>query len=349
MEGQLGPYRSLRTTAETNRNGRLELSFVPEGAENEFLATAIPVDAAHLTLVRELQIGGDPVYDSEPESLSPRRRSNAAFVSEVANLNWPIVPDDAPLLPGVRHRITFGLVDQDVAFTQGTLDVELLLRSDADPTTGTLAIDVVMYGALNDDAEIVAATDDAIEVWEAIYEDVGIHLDVSRRTLTGAPLPPPTDASAGDQWRTLAEEGPDGTIHLVLSPDDVPGVPGVVGVAGDIPGSLVPGPRSGIRLLPERVCGVDGVCDDADVQAYGELMAHEVGHYLGLFHPAEDSWDRWDAHTDTAECTTRQACEAALGTNIMFPYVVCRGADCPSQAELTPQQVASMHAYTGVD
>jgi hypothetical protein len=349
IEGHLGSYRSLETVAETDRQGRLTLDIVPDEGENALLATAVPDDPRRLTLVQSFAIDGEVVYDSEAETPSDRRRTNAGFASETATLNWPITPDDLALAPGRRHVLELGLVDADLAYVQGMLDVQILLGTDPDLAEGTLVVDLVTYGVLADDATLTAATDAAVEVWKAIYADIGIALDIRPRVLTGEPLGPPTDPAMAEQWRALSASGPPDAVHLVLSPDDVAGPAGVVGVAGDIPGALVPSPRSGIRMLPERICGVDGACDPAEVQTYGELLAHEVGHYLGLFHPTEDTWDRWDAHTDTAECGSRTACEATLGTNVMFPYVVCRGADCPAQSDLTPQQVGSLHAYTGVD
>ncbi len=356
-ERRIGRFRSLQTVQETRNDGRLQLSFVPEAGENALIATATPLDD-RLTLVRELSIDGTVVYDSESETASDQRRTNAGFVSEVATINWPITPDDLPLVPGAEHTLVFGSVDAGLQYGRGELDVRILLASDSDPVAGVLPIDLVYYGAVADDPALVAATEAAIDVWIDLYADVGITLDITSREVDGPPLPPPTDPAAADQWTALAESdphsaiGPVGRVHLVLSPDDVPGsvgALGAIGVAGDIPGPLVPSPRSGIRMVPERICGTDGDCDALDVRTYGELMAHEVGHHLGLFHPTEDSWDRWDAHSDTAECTSRSACEASLGSNVMFPYVVCRQGDCPPQSDLTPQQIGSMHAYTGVD
>ena len=81
----------------------------------------------------------------------------------------------------------------------------------------------------------------------------------------------------------------------------------------------------------------------------GETMAHEAGHYLGLFHPVETSYALWDALDDTPECDDSAACAAALGTNLMFPYPVCAFSECEEQGLLTPKQVGVMHRYVGVD
>ena len=49
---------------------------------------------------------------------------------------------------------------------------------------------------------------------------------------------------------------------------------------------------------------------------FGETMAHEIGHYMGLYHPVEASYNYWDALEDTVECGTWNACETQLGQQL---------------------------------
>ena len=82
-------------------------------------------------------------------------------------------------------------------------------------------------------------------------------------------------------------------------------------------------------------------------------MAHEVGHYLGLFHPAElpvgGVVKSWDALDDTTECLTGSECDAKLGTNLMYPTPLCDSTPCTPQAQVTPQQQGVVHRYVGVE
>jgi hypothetical protein len=95
--------------------------------------------------------------------------------------------------------------------------------------------------------------------------------------------------------------------------------------------------------------GPDGIFEDLDIETFGETLAHEVGHFLGLYHPVGQYFDQWDALEDTPQCTNRATCEAELGANVMFPYVVCAGdAACIRQEDLTEDQVGVLVRYAGV-
>jgi hypothetical protein len=65
--------------------------------------------------------------------------------------------------------------------------------------------------------------------------------------------------------------------------------------------------------------GGDGTFSDGDIALYGEVLAHEVGHFVGLCHPVERGYDYWDALDDTPECRSVSSCESILGMNLMFP------------------------------
>jgi hypothetical protein len=80
-------------------------------------------------------------------------------------------------------------------------------------------------------------------------------------------------------------------------------------------------------------------------------MAHEAGHYLGLFHPIELSNGQVvsvDPLTDTDECSTEVACVAnpSLFNNLMYP----NGDNGAGEAGLlTPQQRGVLNLQVLVD
>ena len=80
---------------------------------------------------------------------------------------------------------------------------------------------------------------------------------------------------------------------------------------------------------------------------FGELLAHEATHYLGVYHPVERALDRWDALDDTPACGSRRECEDALADNLMFPYPVCTMSSCVAAELLTDDQVGVALRYTG--
>ena len=79
----------------------------------------------------------------------------------------------------------------------------------------------------------------------------------------------------------------------------------------------------------------------------GETMAHEVGHFMGLFHPVEQTFDRWDACDDTPNCASAAECEGVLGNNLMYPAPVCDFTSCIEQDQLSDVQVEILQRYTG--
>ena len=118
-------------------------------------------------------------------------------------------------------------------------------------------------------------------------------------------------------------------------------------MAGAIPGTLTANTRSAVVVSWLASAGTDGVFQDTDITILGETMAHEVGHYMGLFHPVEQTWSTWDACDDTPDCTSESACISALGTNLMFPTPVCDFDGCIEQDQLSLVQEGIMHRYTG--
>ncbi len=97
----------------------------------------------------------------------------------------------------------------------------------------------------------------------------------------------------------------------------------ILGIAGGIPGPpAIQGTRhSGVALT------MMGFRDQPDV--LGQTMAHEGGHYLGLFHTSESGGSSHDPLPDTAQCTssndddfdgyvTTQECAGKGSDNFMF-------------------------------
>jgi len=86
---------------------------------------------------------------------------------------------------------------------------------------------------------------------------------------------------------------------------------GVIGIAGGIPGPKLNGsPVSGVM--------VDYDFDNA--AAVGQVTAHELGHYLGLYHTVEQGGGQWDIISDTLECPgsgTNSVCTTEGGGYLM--------------------------------
>ena len=157
----------------------------------------------------------------------------------------------------------------------------------------------------------------------------------------------PWPGTGDGEMEQAASEG-DGTQVIVIVGETIDGGLDYLGVSGNIPGTLVSTGRTGTVVSWLSNAGADAEFDPVEIQIYGETLAHEVGHYVGLFHPVETTYDLWDALDDTEKCAGDNQCETALGANLMFPWPVCDFSGCVSQDQLTPDQQGVMHRYTGV-
>ncbi|MBI4666242.1 MAG: hypothetical protein HY751_07530 [Nitrospinae bacterium] len=104
---------------------------------------------------------------------------------------------------------------------------------------------------------------------------------------------------------------------------------GILGMAGGIPGpQLIQGTaHSGVAV---NMMGGLTRMTEAHLLLQGATMAHELGHFLGLFHPTESDGAQFDPISDTPECpasqydsdhdgqVTAEECQQAGGDNLMF-------------------------------
>jgi len=195
------------------------------------------------------------------------------------------IPPDNPFGGGAPTP-----VDDDVFITVQAKVIEGGL-----PETGTLNLNLYFTGAQGWTASSVQNNADFTTMMDRVKE-IYTQVGVSLGNVTYSDIPAEfqviesLDGPDADLMRMFAEsEGSDPQNLNVFFVDELSGGPfggfGVIlGIAGGIPGPpLLPGtPRSGVAIAIKPVPNVPAEKDTT--------MAHEMGHFLGLFHTAEQSF-----------------------------------------------------------
>lgn len=259
-------------------------------------------------------------------------------------LNWPIREED-PQLDSGTWRVEFGVVDYDEFYLPDEpVDVTVKLKRDDDFQDGKVKVRVVYCAGLSNDSVVTQGVEDALARWDEIWAPYGLQLEAS---FADSDFDPDLAFPGYDpEHMDIAEEA-DGSEITILVGETIDGSTDYLGVAGSIPGTLTATSRAVVVVSWLANAGTDGAFDTEDIRLFGETLAHETGHYMGLFHPVEMDWSYWDALSDTPSCSNTTTCESELGPNLMFPYPVCSGASCLAQDDLTDDQQGVSHRYTG--
>ncbi len=312
------------------------------------------VDSFLITAVSDWWVALEALYDPDGNMVlywedwySADNYLTSAFFVEAGDseLNWPVREEDGPLTTGTWIA-AFSITDNDTYYVSDfPADVTIQLKDDSDFDDGIVRCRIVYASGVGDDPDATEGTEAAVERWKEIWEEQGLTLQVDYATGSiDADLPWPDGMS--DDISNESEDFWDSDVTVIIG-EEIDGSQDYYGVSGGIPGTLIAGPRSAVVLSWLANAGGDGSFDTEDIRLYGETLAHEVGHYMGLFHPVEDGWESWDALEDTPECTTTSSCENQLGDNLMFPYPVCDFTECVAADQMTNGQAGTGHRYTG--
>ncbi|MCA9491973.1 MAG: hypothetical protein KC621_18700 [Myxococcales bacterium] len=342
-----GDLRHLSGVLTSSKRGIARATIPVEATDRALLVTA-QTDAPGAVHVRSLTAPDHTeVFSSTEWNDSPYNKTNGGFLSTVATLNWPVSADDPGLEEG-DWEIELGVVDADNQYVAQDVAIDVLLKQDDSLDDGRVHVAVLFTDGAEDDSEARDAVDGAKQRWAEIYAAIGIEVVFEQDSAyDGSALEAP--ALAVEQaYATIASRTGVPHVNLVVS-EDIVDFADAYGIAGDIPGPLVPSTRSAVQVSLLDAAGIDGHFSDQDIRILGETMAHESGHFLGLFHPVEGDWQGWDVLDDTPECDSTRTCLDELGTNLMFPVTVCSGGTCIEQDDITADQGAVTQRYTGTE
>lgn len=299
--------------------------------------------------------GGELVLDWEDWYDSSFSLTECFFPTQYATtLNWPVRAEDGPLEPGT-WKATIATLDAVGYYTANqTVEIEILTRPEPNPARGSLRAVIAYAEDVRDEPGVEAAVEDAAAYWIELYASIGVALTVEYSDIAVDEDLPDTYEGLDEIGAFHAEHGTR-TILMVIG-EQIANDRWLYGEAGGIPGPFTGADHAAVFVSWLANAGPDADFDPEDVLLMGETMAHEVGHYVGLFHPVEfdesyTTGEYWDALDDTEDCSRLSSCESSLGGNLMFPYPLCTGgmSDCDRQDEITDNQGGVVQRYVGVE
>lgn len=336
----------------TDSNGSTSTSFsVPS------TATKFAVDAT----VEGRFIRFEQLQDSSGVNYLTPGGETITFASEfLADINNANVPS-RNLDPNINTSRTFSAIvtvarteNGGIPISEANVIFKVHSRTDGNFNSGTLRVNLFYVGDIGQSAVGKSAVAAGLLEFRRIYANAGIALAVSEFDISGSNvIPNPLNGSSFYQSAAATANSPSVNIFIA---GDVSGEENtILGIAGGLPAPAFPSTRSALVVSLLTGAGMDGNFDTVELRLLGESMAHESGHYLGLFHPVEltsGSVDGVDPLTDTPTCSTKNECvnNDSLAGNVMFTQpVLDPSGDYVPQNLLTSQQSAVLNRNIAVD
>ena len=201
--------------------------------------------------------------------------------------------------------------------------VYLGLRTGSTPSSTTISIQPYITGTTWSASDISAA----LTVMSNIYSTNGITLTI-KDTITISESQYSTISSSFSNSTTsaLISQGSTDTVNLFFVDDQLAGESAAYGVSGGLPGptGIASSWNGVLNFLTAHATGTT-----LNTQLLGETAAHEMGHWLGLYHTSESTGTSFDPLSDTAECPISrdndsdgkvypEECDGYGADNVMF-------------------------------
>jgi hypothetical protein len=247
--------------------------------------------------------------------------TSAVFLLPVVNaLPYPTRGADVSLVNGTYRHTLF----VNRAGVAGTVNGTVIAKNDSNLFRGVLRVNVFLVGSASQAAESDIIT--ALNVFSTIFADpvVDVNLNVRIFDSNASPiLPDPTDGSPFYLQEITRSGVQDLALNVFIGDSIEDFSESLLGISAGIPGAAIPTVRSVVVISLLAHQGVDGVLSPQETVLMGETIAHEAGHYLGLWHVIELGFGASDPLEDTPTCTTFSECiTSGAAVNLMFPSPV---------------------------
>lgn len=346
-----GDYTNFEFSGRGDSDGFTTTNFKVPNGTNKFM---VNFDAAgDLLTISSLSSNGAEYAKTGGRPLT----SSNSIEIFTGSINVPSRTLDAPINSANTFSITAGgskLDNKDIKFYG-------LGRSDSDLSKGTLIVNIYIVSPSLNSVENQDIINRAIARFRAIYASANITLSINIHNLSSTESI--QDMYSGtDFYLNNVANKPSPAVNLFISNQLTYSFENgesalILGLAGGIPGPWINSLKSGVAVSFSQHSGVDDEFSPAEELIFGETLAHEVGHYIGLFHPIEidtDSEDLLangaDPLSDTEECGSYTTCSLTLYSNLMFPFPVRSGnGGFVEQVALTGQQSGVLNLSALVD
>ena len=174
--------------------------------------------------------------------------------------------------------------------------VKITLRTGSTPSAATITLQPYITGTTWSANDISSA----LSVMSTIYSQNGITLSVKDTiTISESQYATVSSSFIDSTTSALVSQGSEDTVNLFFVEDQPSSETAILGVSSGIPGtmSIASSWNGVINYLSAHATG-----STLNSQVLGETVAHEMGHWLGLFHTTESAGVSFDPLSDTAQC-----------------------------------------------